>query len=173
MNPVDGVSHADPDARRRAARRTLRQRRGRFWRRIVVSVAVTGVMVVAALANRDLQHWRQVRSEAAALVGRLQNYYERERELPLSIPARGPDGSPAPGASNYALNIFYAEQSRGSARVGVCCSKRPEWFFLRPSARVVITFDGSRFHAEIMPESRFRAEAARLGFQRLPEQGLL
>jgi hypothetical protein len=162
MISAEPAPYADRAVAQRALRRTLERRRRRFWRRVVVFVIVTAVMVTSALANRDMQRLRSIRKQGAALAASLQAYYEREKDLPLLFPKPHEDLY-----KDYHFNLSYADQARSSARVGVCCSKKPLWFLLRSDARVVVFFDGDKFSAELMDEARFRALASGLGFGRV------
>jgi hypothetical protein len=163
MTSAKSASLIDGLATLRARQRTLFERRKRFWRRIALFLLVTIVIVLVALANRDLLQWRDIQKKAALVANALQQTYTDRKQDP---PLRFPD-LPEPYQElhkRYHFNIFYADQQKSRRRVGVCCLQDPARFFLRADGRTVILFDGKQFTARWMTESEFRAAALGLGF---------
>jgi hypothetical protein len=165
MTSTQSTSLVDGVATQRARWRTLLERRKRFWRRILLLVLVTVIMVLVALANRDMLLRREVQKRAALVARALQHAYtNRPQDPPLRIP-----DLPAPYEKlhqDFYFNIFYVDQQATRPRVGVCCRKDPVPFLLRADGRVVILFDGKQkqFTAQWMTERKFRDEAPALGF---------
>jgi len=163
MDSAKSASFTDGVASQRARWRTLLERRRRFWRRTVLFVLVTVVMVLAALANRDMVHRRDIQGKATIVANALQQAYARRQHDP---PLRFPE-LPEPYQElhkHYHFNIFYANQQKSRRRVGVCCLQDPVRFLLRADGRMVILFDGKQFTPQWMTEREFRAAAPALGF---------
>ena len=165
MPVAEPESVVDRSLTERARLRTLRHRRRRLWRRIVVFLAVMSVMVLMVLLSRDTQQLHAMENQGDLIAAALQEAFDQRGEAPLSFPRL-----PAPNNrlyDRYDFNIFYASEREGRPNVGVCCLKQPEQFFVLPNGRVVIVFDGQEYHSVWMPETEFRTRAERLGFGNL------
>ncbi|MFQ5805815.1 MAG: hypothetical protein ACE5I3_05125, partial [Phycisphaerae bacterium] len=162
MTSAHSAPLSDRVVTQRARRRTLLERRRRFWRGIVLFVFVTIAMVLAGLANRDLLYWRDIQAKTAMVAAALQETYEREKDPPLLFPNfRAPHEELH---ERYYFNMFYANQKKWRPQVGVCCLKKASRFFLRADGRAVVLFDGKQFTPHWMTEGEFRAAAVALGF---------
>ncbi len=164
MTSAKSASLLDGVATQRARRRTLLERRKRFWRRIALFLVVTVVMVLVALANRDMLHRRDILEKAAIVASALQQAYDSHQQDP---PLRIPDDLLARYETlrrDYYFNVLYVEQQRSRPQVGVCCLKKPVRFFLRSDGRMVILFEEKKFTAKWMTEGQFRDRASALGF---------
>lgn len=168
MNTAKTASLDDRALTQRARVRTMLQRRRRLWRRVTVSLVVAVAMVLAILLNRDTQHLRIRMRQGEKVAAALQRAYDRTRDPPLSFPTL--DGAGRGLYDLYYFNIFYASRQESDQQVGVCCLREPVRFFLRTEGRVVVTFDGSRFSSQWMPESDFQNRAKALGFASLLEE---
>jgi hypothetical protein len=132
-----------------------------LWRRLVVFVVVTTVMVLAVLLSRDTQQLRAMKKQGEMIAAVLRESYLRRQDPPLRFPPLDPPNERLYEAYEY--NMFYAIQAERGPRVGVCCSKRPVEFFVLTEGRIVILFDGEDYSSQWMPEREFRDQADRLG----------
>lgn len=158
MNPALPGTTTNVTTGQRVRLRMWVARRRVFWRRVAIFTVATIGMLLLALANRDNQHWRSARKEAAAIVAVFQEKFEARGQLLLRFPDLQPP------YDRYDINILYAEQQKWHGRAGVCVQRAPTVFYFRSAGRIVIVFDGKKFGWEWLTEPEFQDRADSFGF---------
>lgn len=150
----------------RVSRKTMRQRRWRVWRGVLLVVALLVVAVVLSFLTREQQEIGAARERMEYACQTLQRLYAQDGGTPRKLPL--PDQSEDLQQTlreHVHYNKLYAESPRPV--VGVLCSRNPHQRLFRPSGRFVITFDAHRkqFELQWMNEAEFARRARDLGLQ--------
>ncbi len=153
-------------ASQRVERRTLGERRRRVWRNVLFVIAVTVVMLVLSLMNRDEQAIRGCRERLERVLQVFQKLHDSGDPPPalLPLPQEG-DRVSEEVRSHMHYNVLYSERILFSREVGVCCCLQPHARLFQPSGRHVIILDTQRGKYELrwMDETEFERRAAELG----------
>jgi len=163
---------------RRVALETLRQRRRQVRRSVLVILAISLLMVLVVLWNRDEAVVRSCAARMAALRDEFQSRHDQGQLPPpvLPLPAEGADVATHRRLVVELQNHVYYDalfSRSGSARreVGVCCCRAPHDRLIGPTGRHVLVFDTQtgRYAVQWVRESDFARRAAELGL-RVPDQ---
>lgn len=157
IRPPDEVTH-------QVRVRVMRARNRRLARSIALVLAVTAVMIVLALSNRDIQALRSARQTAERIASALQNEFDTHRRPPTDLRFMGHTAEDRALQHAFQFNSFYPTEIRSARSVGVCSRKFPISLYLQASGRFVTFFDGERFETQWLTEDEFRKRAASLGF---------
>jgi len=159
---------------RRVALETLRQRRRQVLRSVLMIVAISVLMVLVVLWNRDEAVVRSCAARMAALRDEFQRRHDQGLLPPpvLPVPSEGADVAAHRRLVLELQHHVYYEalfSRSGSARreVGVCCCHVPHDRLIGPTGRHVLVFDTQtgRYTVEWVRESDFPRRAAELGLR--------
>jgi hypothetical protein len=150
---------------------TLRQRRRRVWRSILLIGVTTLVLVGLSVQNRDEVAIRACfkRMEVASQI--LQDRYDRGLPFPSRLPMPD-DPENSKQRRDYILRLrshaYYNvlhNPGRAGGIDGVCCCRWPHTRLVGASGRHVVLFNAETHQYEVrwMNESEFAARAAAYG----------
>lgn len=166
MTPIPDAPPAGEalETKQRVRDRLMRERQRRLLRNSLVVVAISGVMLYVALAQRDVQARRRIDAEGSKIAAIFQAALDEQGTPARNFPVRGRDLEYL--QQMYTINAWYPEQLQSVRPVGVAVVREPERMYLKPLGRVVILFDGAKYSFKWMSESEYQAERATLGFPR-------
>lgn len=153
---------AELEMKQRVRERVMRERRRRLVRNSVFVLAISGLMLYVALAQRDHQARRTHAQEAAKLAQVFQVSMERTGTPSRNFPVQGKDLEYL--MSRYALNPLYVQQVQSMRPIGVAVLNEPERMYLQDAGRIVVLFDGEKYFGEWIPEAEFSHRRRNLGF---------
>lgn len=149
------------DVDRRVRERTLAERKRRIWRNGLIFLAISLAMVYIALAQRDQQAVRNASDLGQRIADEFQKTMVAEGRPPNRVPDLAPKYRLA--LSQFLFNPLYLDLSRTVKPVAVVLTKTPIHLFFGKPGRVLVLFDGEKYHAEWMLEEVFQQRRAGLG----------
>lgn len=168
MNPDTDTLAAASDASERVARRTLVERRRRVLRRVLFVVAVTLVMVVITVANRDQQSIDACKQRMEYAVKALREHHSEWLRDPQKFSLPLLEAQLGDAWRDHVLdNWRFTEEAAFAREVGVCCCERPHSPMFLPAGRYVIIYHvaAQQYELKWMTEREFAEHAEELGLR--------
>jgi hypothetical protein len=166
--PAGAAAPRTPDPNGLALR-TLRERRRRVWRTLVLLVLVLVGMVVLTIMKHDEELIGDCRKRMTSTCKIFQDAYDAGQPLPY--PQRLDEQITGFRGHCY-YDLFQFERNRAAvSEAGVCCCRWPHTRLIGPSARFVIVFVNSpdphqrRYVVHELDERTFRSKCRAWGLQ--------
>ena len=150
------------------ARRAMIQRRRRVLRSIFTIVAVTLVILLLTVLNRDEQAVQGCRERMEQAVKTLQQHHTEWLRDPQKFPLPSIGAQLGDVWRDHVLdNWRFTEQAAFAREVGVCCCEQPHSRLFQASGRYVIIYHVAQQKYELvwMNELEYQRRAEELGFR--------